>query len=171
MDSSGPPVFLVMGVSASGKTTLGKALAESFGIPYYDGDDFHPRANIEKMSAGIPLTDADRRGWLRSLNGIALKASKGGGAVIACSALKELYRDWLTSGLRPEQVQWIVLRGEFEEILKRIRDRKDHYMPASLLQSQFRTLEVPDYGIHLQAFDLETADMVTEIRNRLGNTP
>lgn len=137
-----------MGVSASGKSTLGLALARALGVPFFDGDDFHPQANIAKMSAGIPLTDSDRAGWLDRLNRLA-RDHRDSGAVIVCSALKEAYRQRLAEGIPEGMQQWVVLHGAFETLQKRIQARTDHFMPPGLLQSQFDTLELPSYGIQL----------------------
>ena len=156
-----------MGVSASGKSTLGHALARETGLPFYDGDDYHPPENIAKMSAGAPLNDQDRRGWLRRLNQMA-RDHRQEGAIIGCSALKESYRVWLMEGLAREDVLWVVLVGGYEQILDRSRKRKDHFMPASLLESQFQTLEVPAYGLHLSCIELDIPQMVREILKELG---
>lgn len=141
MNNSSAYIFFVMGVSGCGKSTIGKLLAKTLSIPFYDGDDYHPEANIEKMSAGQPLNDQDRAGWLRTLNALA-KENKETGAVIACSALKTSYRNLLKEGLEA-QTQWVYLEGSFDEILARHQTRKDHFMPTHLLQSQFDTLEPP----------------------------
>jgi len=93
-------IIYIMGVSGSGKTTVGRLLSQQTGIPFFDGDDFHSAANKEKMNAGIPLTDEDRQGWLQQLHDLAEKESAGGGAIIACSALKEKYRQLLSAGLQ-----------------------------------------------------------------------
>lgn len=136
-------MFLIfMGVAGSGKTTVGKRIADQFGIPYYEGDDFHPSENIEKMSQGIPLTDADRAGWLEILSTlIAEKLDAGESGVLACSALKAAYREQLQ--IDPERIHFIYLRGEFDLIHSRLAARSDHYMPAELLKSQFDDLEEP----------------------------
>jgi carbohydrate kinase (thermoresistant glucokinase family) len=139
-----PCIIYIMGVSGSGKTTIGKKLAAEINFPFFDGDDFHPMANKEKMKAGIPLTDEDRASWLIRMNDLA--KGKKEGAVIACSALKEKYRKTLTQGLTIP-VYWIFLEGSFELIQKRMKERKDHFMPAALLSSQFDTLEPPANGI------------------------
>ncbi|MBC2840758.1 gluconokinase [Robiginitalea sp. SC105] len=164
-----PKILFVMGVSASGKSTLAEALAADLGRPYFDADDFHPPANIEKMSAGHPLDDSDRKGWLDSLNALARAECNKNGAVITCSALKEKYRQRLVRGLAPKEVEWVVLTGSIEDIGERIRKRTGHYMPPSLLQSQFADLEVPQYGIHLPACGLEIPEMVARVRARLKN--
>ena len=149
-----------MGVSASGKTTLGSALAEKLGVIFLDGDDFHPTENIAKMSACIPLQDADRFLWLDRLHS-ALLEHKETGAVLACSALKQSYRKILSADLQP-QITWIVLHGTYEFIQARIQNRTDHFMPPGLLKSQFETLELPDYGIHLP-LTLSLSEMLHEI--------
>jgi len=117
-----------MGVSGSGKTTIGKLLAEKRNIPFFDGDDFHPKSNIKKMTDGFPLT-------------------KINGAVIACSALKESYRQILTSNTN--HIHWVFLSGDFETIKQRLEERNSHFMKSDLLKSQFDVLEVPKYGLHV----------------------
>ncbi|MCG2461109.1 gluconokinase [Flavobacteriaceae bacterium F89] len=139
------PVFYIMGVSGCGKTTVGKMLAKKLGIPFFDGDDFHPVSNIQKMKAGIPLNDADRHGWLLNLNALAKENSKKG-VIIACSALKESYRRILDNGIEKEVV-WVFLKGSFKTLHKRMENRKGHYMPPSLLKSQLDTLETPKHAL------------------------
>ncbi len=138
------PMFLIlMGVSGSGKTTLGKALAEHLSLPFYEGDDFHPERNIQKMSAGKPLNDGDRKEWLDALETlIRSRLIEGKGGILACSALKKSYRDQLR--VNPEQVKFIFLKGEYDLIFSRMQARKDHYMSAELLTSQFDDLEPPE---------------------------
>jgi len=139
------PIYIIMGVSGSGKTTVGILLSERTGLPFFDGDDFHSVANKEKMQAGIALTDEDRLAWLNTLHNLALTQSQNQGAIIACSALKEKYRAILGQELI-ESIHWIVLKGGYQLIHERMMRRKDHYMPAGLLQSQFEAMEYPDYG-------------------------
>ncbi|WP_029137086.1 gluconokinase [Nakamurella lactea] len=135
-----PTVLVVMGVSGSGKTTLAKTLSEKFGWEYGEGDDLHPRANVEKMAAGHPLTDEDRWPWLDRISvwiGDHLAAGRSG--VITCSALRRRYRNRLSG----TGVVFLYLHGSYELIDERMKRRKDHYMPESLLHSQFDTLEEP----------------------------
>jgi gluconokinase len=138
------PVIYIMGVSGSGKTTIGKLLSLKTALPFFDADDFHPDVNKEKMKAGHPLTDDDRQQWLQQLNLLAVEQSELKGAIIACSALKEKYRAVLVDGV--SQPVWIFLNGEFDLIRERMKQR-DHYMPVQLLQSQFNDLEVPSSAV------------------------
>ena len=131
-------IVVLMGVSGCGKTTIGKLLAARLGCAFLDGDDFHPRENVAKMAAGTPLGDEDRRPWLERLNR-ELRACND--VVMACSALKQAYRDILTDGL--PACRLVHLRGSLELIRARLTERRHRYMPASLLQSQFATLEPP----------------------------
>ena len=135
-------IVILMGVSGVGKTTVGELLASQTGWVLYDADDFHTPANIEKMRSGIPLTDEDRWPWLDRLNAVLREAEQHGrSAILACSALKERYRDRL--GRELESVRWVHLKGDFELIKQRIDARKGHYMTAKLLESQFAALELP----------------------------
>ena len=138
-------VLVVMGVSGTGKSTIGKLLSKALDIPFYDGDDFHPEANVKKMSAGQPLNDDDRQGWLKKLNVLATEHSLQG-AVIACSALKENYRILLANGMK-ETMRFVYLEGSFELIKSRLEKRTGHFMPLALLKSQFDTLEPPSDAI------------------------
>jgi len=135
-------ILVLMGVSGCGKTTVGKILASQLGWVFYDADDFHPQSNVEKMRAGQALTDEDRWPWLDRLNAL-LRSSEVGGedAIMACSALRQVYRDRLAQGCK--DVRWCFLKGTFELIQSRLAARKGHYMNPSLLQSQFATLEEP----------------------------
>jgi carbohydrate kinase (thermoresistant glucokinase family) len=133
---------VVMGVSGCGKTTLAEALGATLDWHVLDADDLHPATNVAKMREGTPLTDADRQPWLQAV-GDALIAPLTGtsGRVVACSALKRAYRDQLR-GLVPG-VEFLFLHGTFDTIMARLSQRKGHYMPSSLLETQFQTLEVP----------------------------
>lgn len=142
---SNHPVFIVMGVSGCGKSTIGKLLANEFGIPFFDGDDYHPEANVKKMAAGNPLNDEDRYGWLERLNDLS-KENIEKGAVIACSALKQSYRTILSKGIE-NRVEFVFLKGTFDEVSQRLAQRKNHFMPPGLLLSQFNTLEEPANAI------------------------
>ncbi len=135
-------IVVLMGVSGSGKTTIGEALARRLGWRYVDADDFHPPANVEKMRAGIPLQDADRWPWLDAMNAMLReREAAGSDVVLGCSALKQAYRERLAAGC--STVRWVHLQGSFELIQSRLQGRQHRYMPASLLQSQFATLEAP----------------------------
>ena len=144
MKKNNKAVYIIFGVSGTGKTTIGKLLAEKLEIPFYDADDFHPKENVEKMSNGIPLNDEDRSPWLQTLAKEIEFWSENGGAVLACSALKQSYRNILQTY---KKVEWIFLEGEFDLIYNRINQRKGHYMGSDMLQSQFDTLEEPITGI------------------------
>ncbi len=131
-------IVVVMGVSGSGKSTVGELLADRLGYPFLDADEFHPPQNVAKMAAGTPLSDDDRRPWLELLNA-KLRAQDN--AVLACSALKESYRKTLSKDLADCRI--VHLRGSIGLIRSRLAERKHRYMPASLLDSQFTTLEAP----------------------------
>ena len=135
--------IIFMGVSGCGKTTIGKMTAKTLGVPYYEGDEYHPQVNVEKMSRGLPLNDEDRDGWLQRLSELIRdKLAKGESGVLSCSALKKNYRDRLR--VDPDRVHFIYLKGGFELILERMERRTNHYMPSDLLKSQFETLEEPE---------------------------
>jgi gluconokinase len=134
--------FIVMGVSGCGKSSVGQSLAQFLGWDFYDADDFHPPENVAKMANGIPLDDSDRAPWLASLHELissSLKADRPG--VLACSALKESYRQRLIDG--NDGVQIIYLKGTYELIWSRMETRTDHYMKPHMLKSQFEALEEP----------------------------
>lgn len=148
-------VFVIMGVSGSGKTTVGKVFSAASGLPFYDADDFHPQSNIRKMSAGQPLDDNDRAPWLNILAENISSWAKNDGAVLACSALKEQYREILSGGA--DQVNFVYLKASEELIRSRFRERSGHFMPDSLIRSQFDTLEEPKSAITIDAEqDLES---------------
>jgi gluconokinase len=145
-------IVILMGVSGSGKTTVGRHLAEKLGWPLLDADDFHPPANIEKMSRGIPLEDGDRWPWIDRLNDMVRAAeSRGENVLLACSALKARYRDRLARDCR--DVKLIYLKGDFDLIESRLMARKGHYMKAGLLKSQFAALEEPQGAVVMDIGD------------------
>jgi gluconokinase len=169
-------VAVVMGVSGSGKTTIGEALATRLGWHFIDGDDLHPPENVAKMHAGIPLDDSDRAPWLAAIarqidDWIAAETS----GVITCSALKRHYRD-IVIGARPS-VRLIYLAGSAETIAKRLAARHGHFMPASLLQSQFATLEPPTADENPVFVRIEkpveaiVGDIVTALSLQLASIP
>ncbi|MDP2060010.1 MAG: gluconokinase, GntK/IdnK-type, partial [Flavobacteriaceae bacterium] len=161
-------VYFIIGVSAVGKTTVGKMLSQSLNIPFFDADDFHPQSNKQKMADGIPLTDSDRRDWLFSLNKLAIEQSAVNGCVIACSALKKSYRIMLQQKIK-SPVKWIFLDGAFELLKQRLSARKDHFMPISLLQSQFDTLEIPDDAFRVSV-DLTPEQINIQILDELSKS-
>ena len=153
------PLFIVMGVSGSGKTTIGELLAKHLNLPFYDGDDFHPAANVAKMAAGHPLNDDDRHDWLATLAQHLGEWEQASGAVLACSALKEAYRQTLQGGAQ-EHLRWVFLDGSDELLRARLEGRHDHYMKSSMLDSQLATLEKPTYGLRIELAPDETPDQV-----------
>jgi carbohydrate kinase (thermoresistant glucokinase family) len=156
-------VYVVMGVSGSGKTTVGRLLAERLSLPFHDADDFHSAANIAKMRGGTPLTDEDRREWLAELAAGVRQWSKTGGAVLACSALKEKYRQQFNEAAT-HPIRWVFLDGSEELLSERLRARKGHYMTQQMLASQLATLERPTYGLRLPlSQQLSPADLVAQI--------
>ncbi len=134
--------IILMGVTGSGKTTLGKMLAERLGWEFHEGDDYHSPGNIRKMSAGIPLTDADRTGWLEALAAVIRKSLEmDQPGVLACSALKQRYRDKLN--IDPQKVRFVYLKGAPQQIHERVQNRAGHYMKVNMVASQFDALEEP----------------------------
>ncbi|MDX1471200.1 MAG: gluconokinase [Flavobacteriaceae bacterium] len=147
MAATDPFVIVIMGVSGSGKTTIGELLSQKLSLPFYDADDFHTEENVIKMSGGIPLTDDDRLPWLLKLAKQIKKWKKGSGAILACSALKESYRKILNEA--DQNIFWVYLYGKSEKIVERLENREGHFFGPEMIKSQFETLEVPDYGIHI----------------------
>lgn len=133
-----------MGVSGSGKTTIGRQVAERMDWPFFEGDDMHPESNVEKMRSGEPLADHDRQPWLEAIRDLAARlAEEERSGVIACSALKRAYRD-LIAVKAEEAVHFVYLKGDYDQIKKRLEERDDHYMSAGMLDSQFDALEAPE---------------------------
>jgi gluconokinase len=160
-----PPIVVIMGVSGSGKSTVAKRLAQKLGWLFQEGDDLHPPANIAKMSAGLPLNDADRIPWLAAIaNWIETEAFQGRPAIITCSGLKRVYRDFL----RQDRcfVRMVFLEGPEPLIAGRVAARKGHFMPPDLLQSQFDDLEppAPDEGVLFIPIDQPLDAQVDEIK-------
>jgi gluconokinase len=156
-----PIGFLIMGVSGSGKTTVGKALARRLGWDFFDADDFHPAENIAKMASGIPLSDSDRSPWLAALHNLLSSTLKSNHhPVLACSALKETYRAQLLDGI--DNVEIIYLKGSYELIWSRMSGRDGHYMRPEMLRSQFAVLEQPENVFSLDV-SMSPQDMVGKI--------
>ena len=170
-----PWALIVMGVSGSGKSTIGEALAARLSWVYEDADTFHPASNIAKMSAGQPLTDEDRWPWLQAIADEIDRACKAGEhVVIACSALKRSYRDVLVHGR--DDVRIVYLRGTQELIASRLSGRKGHFMPPGLLASQFKTLEPPDPDENPLIVSIDASveeivdDIISQLRLSVGRT-
>lgn len=154
-------IWIVMGVSGSGKTTVGGLLAARLGCPFYDGDDYHPPANIEKMSRGVALDDRDRAGWLDTLARIiARHVAENRPAVLACSALKQAYRSRLAPD--PSRVRFVYLKGDYDLILARMQRRPGHYMKPEMLAGQFAALEEPVGALNLPV-ELTPQEIVEKI--------
>ena len=138
-------IVILMGVTGTGKTTVGHLLAEATGWPFAEGDDYHSAANKQKMHAGIPLTDDDRVPWLASLHAV-LRGwyERGESGILACSALKQSYRDTLVAGIPGDAWRFVLLDASPQLIGERLASRKGHYMNPGLLKSQFDTLEMPE---------------------------
>jgi gluconokinase len=160
-------IVIVFGVSGAGKTTIGKLLAQELGWHFYEADDFHSQANINKMRRGIPLTDQDRWPWLESLRQLIKRSLEAGeNAVLACSALKRAYRERLSVS---HEVKFVFLRGDYALIEKQLRRRHGHFMNPELLRSQFADLEEPKPDEHVVTIELgrTSQEIVQEIRTKL----
>lgn len=165
MNSTRKYVIFIIGVSGVGKSTIGNLLSEEMKIPYFDGDDYHSEENVSKMSKGIPLNDDDRQGWLESLNKLAKNQIDDKGCIIACSALREKYRDILSHRIEIN-VKWIFLSGSYDQVLSRIQLRHGHFMTEQLLKSQFETLEEPAHAFKIN-ITLSPVQIVKKIENDL----
>lgn len=159
-------IAVIMGVSGCGKTTVGRALAAECGWEFLDADDFHPASNVEKMAKGVPLTDEDRRPWLESLRDRLQESDRARRSVVlACSALKQAYRDLLASGVG--DIRWIHLKGTPDQVRALMARRKGHFMNPALLDSQFAALQEPGDAITVDV-TLDVASQVRSIRERLA---
>lgn len=148
-------IFVVMGVSGCGKSTVGAQLAAALGLEFLEGDTLHSAANVARMANGVPLTDTDRQGWLQTLaDHIRAARLAGRGLVLSCSALKRAYRDILRQGA--SELHLVHLQGSYEVLAARMTTRTGHYMPLSLLESQLATLETPDAQENAQTFDVRS---------------
>ena len=158
-------IIILIGVSGSGKSTLGKALSEKLGILFIDGDDFHSLDNIEKMKKSIPLNDKDRKPWLIKLSEKIFESHKNG-LVVACSALKEKYREQLVRFVPKKNILWVVLDCEIKELKKRMQKRS-HFMPVDLLESQIKIFEKPKNAFYLIS-SLTIEEQIKKIHRELG---
>lgn len=158
-------IIILMGVAGAGKTTVGELLATDLNWPYYEGDTFHPPQNVAKMALGVPLTDEDRRPWLRRLRRLIEETlEQGASAILGCSALKRAYRQQLC--VDDEAVKFVYLKGSYELIEDRLEDRQGHYMKSDLLASQFEALEEPQNALEVD-IDQTPEAIVEEIKRTL----
>ena len=161
-------IILLMGPAGSGKTTVGGLLAAQVSWEFADGDDFHPPANIAKMSRGIPLTDEDRLPWLQSIRDAMQQwQAEGKSAVVACSALKRSYRELLGIGPNAKEVKLVYLKGTYDLLLERLHSRRGHYMKEKMLSSQLADLEEPADALTIDISE-SPQQIVSEIRKHLG---
>lgn len=155
-------IVVMMGICGSGKTTIGRVLAERLGVPFVEGDDYHTRENVAKMAAGHPLTDADRWPWLHRLGeAMGQWAEKGQDTVVSCSALRRDYRALLTAAA--PDVRFVFLEGAVELVRRRMAERRDHFMPVGLITSQIATLEDPRGEPNVVTVDIDgTPDQIVD---------
>jgi gluconokinase len=164
-------VVIIFGVSGAGKTTIGRLLAQELGWKFYEADNFHPQANLDKMRAGVPLTDEDRQPWLEKLRALierCLAANEN--AVLACSALKKSYRQYLRAS---KEVKFVYLRGSYQLIAGQLLERRSHFMSPELLQSQFATLQEPKPDEEAIVIELGRTprELVQDIKTKLCLLP
>jgi gluconokinase len=158
-------IVIVMGTTGSGKTTVGSLLAKRMGWEFVDADDFHPPSNVEKMKHGIPLTDADREPWLKALHDKIVEwTAEKRSVVLACSALKQSYRDELRAS---SDVKFVYLKGSYQLFSQRVLARRGHFAKQDLLASQFATLEEPTDAVIVDAAP-SPEQIVSEVRRKLG---
>jgi len=156
--------IIIMGVSGSGKSTVGKLLSDEIEARFIEGDDYHSKRNKIKLSSGIPLQDNNRLEWLNKLNLLLTKLLINNKCVLACSSLKKSYRIILTKGIK-EKVQFVYLHGSYKQIKKRLSKRKNHFMSISLLNSQFESLEIPKKSLQID-ISLEPKEIIAMIKNK-----
>lgn len=167
MKNTSQPIIILMGVSGSGKSTIGLALSAAKGLPFYDADDYHPAENVAKMAAGQPLNDEDRQPWLERLSTLLQNVlQKQEGAILACSALKKNYRKTLEQGLDSPPI-FVYLKGSSKLIAARLQVRNGHFMPPELLASQFAALEEPADAF-IVSIDQEIEEITTQIINHIN---
>ena len=161
MPASEAQAFVLMGVAGSGKSAVGARAAERLGWVFLDADDFHPESNVEKMRHGIPLTDEDRKPWLERLHEeVKNRLGAGTSVILACSALKDIYRSLLHKGL--PTMNFVYLKVDHDTVLDRLRHRQAHFFPKELLDSQFATLQAPKEAIVVNA-NLPLDDVVQQV--------
>lgn len=158
-------VLYITGVSGVGKSTIAALLSKALTIPFFDGDDYHPKENVAKMSNGIPLNDEDRKGWLQTLNTLAKEQVQTNDCIIVCSALKQKYRTVLSEGIE-SNTKWVFLSGDYDLIFERINSRSNHYMASDLLKSQFDSLEIPSEALDI-SITLTPNEIVEKIKENI----